>query len=107
MIKLFDVAWSNFLIYNYLSSISKNMKKLLVLITLIICFLHTSAQDSNVLISLAAPVFGIKVKANFPGSTGNWARGYYFVNENNTENFFGFGAYGSTTMVLLLLIMAG
>lgn len=55
-----------------------------------------NAQDSNVLVGLAAPAYGVKIKANFSG-TGGWARGYTIANQDNTEDFFGIGALGSIT----------
>ena len=66
----------------------------LQLICLLFCNLTLKAQDSNVLIGLDGPAYGVKIKANF-ASTGGWARGYSVVNQNDSQYFFGLGAYGS------------
>lgn len=60
------------------------------------CVTKVKAQDSNVLIGLDAPAYGVKIKANFT-STGGWARGYSIVNQDNTQHFFGLGALGSSS----------
>ena len=70
------------------------MKAILPLILLVWSCFTAKSQDSNVLIGLGTPIFGVKIKANFPGATSDWARGYYVVNENNSQNFFGIGALG-------------
>jgi len=70
------------------------MKALFILIFLVWSCFTAKSQDSNVLIGLDYPTYGIKIKANFPGETSDWARGYYVVNENNSQNFFGIGAIG-------------
>jgi len=65
-------------------------------ICLLCCVTKVKAQDSNVLIGLDAPAYGVKIKANFT-STGGWARGYSVVNQDNSQYFFGLGAYGSSS----------
>ncbi|PWS28863.1 hypothetical protein DHW03_03245 [Pedobacter yonginense] len=69
------------------------MKKLLLSLIALAITLNALAQDPNILIGLN-DAYGIKIKANFPGSTSGWARGYYLTNENNTKNFFGIGVLG-------------
>lgn len=64
-------------------------------ICLLCCVTKVKAQDSNVLIGLDAPAYGVKIKANF--TSGNWARGYSVVNQDNSQYFFGLGAYGSSS----------
>lgn len=68
----------------------------LCLLSMTFCITVAKAQDNNVLIGLSAPAYGVKIKANFT-STGNWARGYSVVNQNNSQYFFGVGAYGSSS----------
>lgn len=72
------------------------MKKLALIIILFGSIISASAQDSNILMSLADPVFGVRIKANFPTLSGNWARGFFVANENNTKNLFSMGAFGGT-----------
>lgn len=71
------------------------MKKIISSVALIFSIALVNAQDSNILISLAYPTNGIKIKTNFPAYNGTWARGYYLVNEDNTKTFFGIGALGA------------
>ncbi|MDP4209196.1 MAG: hypothetical protein Q8928_10320 [Bacteroidota bacterium] len=68
---------------------------------IIICFSiglllvsNVRAQDENILIGLNSPAYGVRIKANWPSNDGGWARGFYLVNQDNTQNFFGFGAFG-------------
>lgn len=63
---------------------------------MIISLTNSYAQDQNILIGLGAPAYGVKIKANFT-STGGWARGYSIVNQDNTQEFFGLGALGSSS----------
>ena len=69
--------------------------KWLLLVCLLFCVTTLQAQDSNVLIGLAAPAYGVRIKANF--NSGNWARGYAIVNQDNTQHFFELGVLGSST----------
>jgi len=50
--------------------------------------------DPNILIGLDNPAYGVNIKMNWPGFTGNWARGF-IVSDQNANNFFGIGVYGS------------
>jgi hypothetical protein len=52
------------------------------------------AQDSNVLIGLNGPSYGVKIKNNFPSGTGSFARAFMFSNQDASVDFIGFGAYG-------------
>ena len=70
------------------------MKKTILLLVLIGITKNLNAQE-NVLIGLNSPAYGVKIKANWPGSNSGWARGFSIVNENNTKNFFSLGALGS------------
>lgn len=74
------------------------MKKLCILI-LVFSFsnLVLMAQDSNVLIGLNAPAYGVTIKTNFPNQTTGWTRGFNIANEDNTVPFIKLGAYGVTT----------
>jgi len=53
------------------------------------------AQDTNVLIGLNEPIYGIKIKNNFPGETRGFARAFMLSNQDATVNYIGLGAYGS------------
>jgi hypothetical protein len=62
--------------------------------------INANAQNStsnNVSIGTDAPAFGAKIKANFPGATGGWARGFSLSNQSGAIDFIEFGAYGSMT----------
>jgi len=73
-------------------------KYLLGFIMILIINISMLAQgDPNVLIGLNAPAYGVKIKANFPGYNGGWARGFHVVNQNNTESHIQFGAVGSAS----------
>ncbi len=71
------------------------MKKLILFIALFALVFTANAQDPNILIGLN-DAYGIKIKANFPGQTTPWARGYYIVNQDNTNNLLGLGVMGSS-----------
>ena len=68
------------------------MKKNILIIVLIAMSFGLKAQD--ILTNLRDPAYGVKIKINFPGYTGSWARGFSLCNENNTNDFVWFGAYG-------------
>jgi len=70
------------------------MKKLLLISILVFALSFVKAQDSNVLIGLAGPAYGVTVKTNFPNGTGGWARGFKVANQDNSTSFITFGAYG-------------
>ena len=53
------------------------------------------ANNGNIQVGLNSGINGIRIKANFPGATGGWSRGYRITNETGSENFFGMGAFGS------------
>ncbi|MCG8410537.1 MAG: hypothetical protein MI739_04540 [Bacteroidales bacterium] len=68
------------------------MKKNILIIVLIAMSFGLKAQD--ILTNLGDPAYGVRIKANFPEYTGSWARGFSLCNENNTNDFVWFGAYG-------------
>jgi len=53
------------------------------------------AQDSNVLVGLNAPAYGVKIKTNFPAYNGNYARAFMLSNQDASVDFFGLGALGN------------
>ncbi|WP_264536599.1 tail fiber protein [Flavobacterium sp. N1736] len=77
------------------------MKKLISLTLVFFCIsISSKAQNTtfnNVSIGTDNPAYGIKIKANFPGVTGGWARGFYVTNENDTQKYISLGSLGSTT----------
>jgi hypothetical protein len=73
------------------------MKKIIITLTAFVLSISARAQDANILTGLGAPVYGVRIKANFPGANTGWARGYYVVNQDNSENFLGLGVTGSIT----------
>lgn len=68
------------------------MKKLLVLIAVLGMSINLIAQ---VKMALHGPTYGVKIKANWPGYTGGWARGFSISNQNDTQDFIELGARGS------------
>lgn len=74
-----------------------SLKAPITLTILILFTLSILAQDSNVLIGLNSPAYGVKIKTNFPGYNGGWARGFIITNRNNTEDYIQFGALGVAT----------
>jgi hypothetical protein len=62
--------------------------------------LNIEAQNTtfnNVAIGTDDPAYGVKIKSNFPGYTGGWARSFSVSNENGNQNFISFGTYGTMT----------
>lgn len=53
------------------------------------------AQDSNVLVGLNAPAYGVKIKTNFPAYNGSYARAFMLSNQDASVDFFGLGALGN------------
>jgi hypothetical protein len=51
---------------------------------------------NNVSIGTDGPAYGTTIKANFPGNTGGWARGYNIANESGNQNFIMLGCLGNT-----------
>ncbi|TJZ53559.1 hypothetical protein FAZ15_16060 [Sphingobacterium olei] len=60
-----------------------------------ISFAKAQSNDPNIGIGLAAPHYGINIKANFPTGSGGWARGYRISNQDNTSSFIQLGAMGA------------
>lgn len=75
------------------------MKLNFLLSIALMCIISSAkAQNTtfnNVLIGTDLPAGGVTMKMNFPGLTGAWSRSFYVSNENNTEKYIGFGAYGT------------
>ena len=71
------------------------MKKIIIAISIFSLFANgAKGQDENVQIGLSYPAYGVKIKANFPSHTGEWARGFSIVNEDNSQNYLGLGVMG-------------
>ena len=52
--------------------------------------LNIEAQNTtfnNVAIGTDDPAYGVKIKSNFPGYTGGWARSFSVSNENGSQNW--------------------
>ncbi|WP_285060236.1 hypothetical protein [Pedobacter ginsengisoli] len=71
------------------------MKRLITPLLILVMTGGVSAQDSNILISLGGPGYGIKIKNNFPGVTSGFARAFTLSNEDGTNDFIALGVYGS------------
>jgi len=70
------------------------MKRTITLLFVLITSL-TYAQDSNVLIGLNHPIYGVKIKNNFPTGAGTFARTFSLSNQDASLDFFSFGVNGS------------
>lgn len=73
-----------------------------ILVAIIFFFSNISikAQNTtfnNVSIGIDAPTYGVKIKANFPGLNGGWARGFYVTNETESQNYISLGSLGTIT----------
>jgi len=80
---------------NYLKTKNFLSRLSVALVILLLSTLSVLAQDNNILIGLNAPAYGVKIKANFPGYNGGWARAFTLTNHNNTETHIQLGALGS------------
>lgn len=73
-------------------------KNVLLTIILTVFTIVVNAQNNttfnNVSIGTDAPAYGAKIKANFPGVTGGWARGFSIANETGTQNYITLGSFG-------------
>ena len=56
-----------------------------------------NANFDNVSIGTTSPANGVRIRANFPGVTGGWARGYSIDNQTGAVPYFEIGALGSVT----------
>ena len=70
------------------------MKRVVFAIAMFLGGTEIQAQDPNVLVGLNSPANGVKIKTNWPGLNGGWARSFQLVNQNDTEKFISFGALG-------------
>jgi hypothetical protein len=77
------------------------MKKYIIIGLLFFGFEITiEAQNTvfnNVGIGTDSPAFGVKIKTNFPGSSGAYARAFTISNETGANNFISFGVFGNLT----------
>jgi hypothetical protein len=77
------------------------MRKHLIIGLIFIGFGSTiKAQNTtfnNVVIGTDGPAFGVKIKSNFPGSSGGFARSFNIANETGATNFVALGVYGQLT----------
>lgn len=72
------------------------MKKIVMLVAMMaVAFAKAQSADPNIGIGLASPHLGINIRANFPGGSGGWARGYKISNQNNTVSFIQLGSLGA------------
>ncbi len=69
---------------------------LFIVVTMIISLSKTQAQDSNILLGLDDPAYGVQIRTNWPGATLGWARGFSIVNQNATERFITLGSKGQS-----------
>lgn len=61
--------------------------------------LNIEAQNTtfnNVAIGTDDPAYGVKIKSNFPGYTGGWARGFFVSNETGGQNLLSVFAQGQS-----------
>ncbi|SHM97104.1 hypothetical protein [Flavobacterium chilense] len=77
------------------------MKKSVSLIIIFFCIAN-SIQSQNttfndVSIGIDGPAYGIKIKSNFPGINGSWARGFYVTNQNGSQSYISLGTFGNVT----------
>jgi hypothetical protein len=77
------------------------MKKYIIIGLLFFGFeLTIKAQNTvfnNVGIGTDGPAFGVKIKTNFPGSSGGYARSFTITNETGATNFIALGVFGQLT----------
>jgi hypothetical protein len=74
--------------------------KLLFLAATFFSLNNSIAQNqtiNNVSIGTEGPAYGTTIKANFPGASSGWARGYSIANESGNVSFIQFGSLGSVT----------
>jgi hypothetical protein len=76
-------------------------KNLFIYSILILSISFMNAQDTttfdNVVIGTSGPAYGVKIKANFPGGNGGWARSFSISNQNGDQNFISIGTVGLIT----------
>jgi hypothetical protein len=77
------------------------MKKLISLVTFFLCIsIGATSQNTtfnNVSIGTDAPGYGVKIKANFPGVSGGWARAFSISNETGDKTYITLGSFGGLT----------
>jgi hypothetical protein len=73
----------------------KNNKAFVIMLVLmaLICS-DVFAQDSDILVSLNYPAYGVKIKNNFPNGSGKFARAFMLSNQDGSNDLFGLGAFG-------------
>ena len=68
----------------------------LILFTIQINFAQNNTTFNNVSIGTDGPAYGVKIKANFPGVTGGWARAFSITNETDNQTYISLGSLGGT-----------
>jgi hypothetical protein len=71
-----------------------NIIKIVMILIIAGTFNVLHAQDPDVLVSLNSPAYGVKIKNNFPGYNGSYARAFILSNQDASVDFIGFGAFG-------------
>ncbi|WP_230156676.1 DUF3450 domain-containing protein [Flavobacterium sp. CECT 9288] len=73
------------------------MHRIILFVYLVFIVLKTNAQNTtfnNVAIGTDGPTYGVKIKTNFPGYTGGWARFFSVSDHVGGQDFITFGTYG-------------
>jgi len=80
-----------------MNSLIINKIKMKTAITLFLAFISCAAyaQDSNILIGLNSPAYGVKIKSNFPTGAGGFARAFTLSNQDASSDFIMLGVNGS------------
>ena len=71
------------------------MKTKFFYIMLLNVVLLSTANAQDIISNLGAPSYGVMIKANFPGYTGGWSRGFRMANHDGSDYYFGLGAMGN------------
>jgi hypothetical protein len=71
--------------------------KIFIVLILLSSGLLSNAQNTtfnNVAIGTDGPAYGVKIKTNFAGYTGGWARFFSVSNESGSQDYISIGTYG-------------
>ncbi|MCC9073592.1 hypothetical protein LNQ49_18600 [Flavobacterium sp. F-65] len=71
-----------------------NLLSSIIIMSISLSIKAQNTTFNNVSIGTDVPASGVQIKANFPGVTAGWARGFRITNEDGTQNFIGLGAFG-------------
>jgi hypothetical protein len=74
-------------------------KKIFVGLFLLGSLIAINAQNTNfnnVSIGTDYPAYGVTIKTNFSGYTGNWGRGFFVSNETGDQHLFSIGSVGKS-----------